>query len=65
MRQFHARTHFARVAVIDMRRQQMLEDYRARFVGGTGTVYRSARYRRLCRAAAMYRVAGFLSPQEI
>lgn len=69
MRQFHARAHFHRVEIADNRRAQMLADYRARWVDSRGTgilaVYESARYRRLCGAAATYRVAGYLNPQEI
>jgi hypothetical protein len=69
MRQFHARAHFRRVAVIDQRRSQMLADYSAQWIDSRGTgiraIYESARYQRLCRAGAMYRVAGYLFPQEI
>jgi hypothetical protein len=69
MRQFHARAHFHRVEIADNRRVQMLADYRARWVDSRGTgiraIYESARYQRLCRAGAMYRVAGYLNPQEI
>lgn len=69
MRQFHARAHFHRVAIIDQRRQQMLADYRKQWVDVRGTgireVYESARYRRLCEAAGTYRVAGYLFPQEL
>lgn len=69
MKQFHARAHFSRVDIIDAKRRQMLADYQARFVDVRGTgiraIYESERYKRLCRAGAMYRVAGYLNPQEI
>lgn len=68
MRQFHARAHFHRVALIDQRRQQMLADYRARWIYSRDEireVYESARYRRLCEAAATYRMAGYLNAQEL
>ena len=64
MTQNHARTHFSRVSIADTRRQQMLAAYRARYVDARGTginaIYESARYRRLCRAGAMYRIAGYM-----
>lgn len=69
MRQFHARAHFHRVELADNRRAQMLADYRERYVDIRGTgiraIYESARYRRLCDAAATYRIAGYLFPQEL
>lgn len=70
MKQFHARAHFHRVEIIDQKRAQMVTNYRAQYVDTRGTgirqqVYDSARYRRLCGAAATYRVAGYLFPQEI
>lgn len=68
MRQFHARANFHRVVVIDQRRAKMLADYRERWIYSRDEireVYESARYRRLCRAGAMYRVAGYLNSQEL
>lgn len=68
MRQFHARAHFSRVDVIDARRRQMIADYQARYCLGLDVnrdVCSLPRYARLCRAAAMYRIAGFLNSQEL
>lgn len=67
MRQFHARAHFHRVELADNRRKQIRTDYRKRWIFGDEMreVDETPRFRRLCRISAMYRMAGYLYPQEL
>lgn len=65
MTQHHARAHFWRVYLMDTRRRQIIADYQARWIGDPRPAYETPRYRRLCRIAARYRVAGYLYPQAI
>lgn len=65
MRQFHARFHFWRVSLADMRRAEILDKWRAQWVGDIREAMETERYKRLCRIVALYRVAGYLNPQEL